>query len=386
MRGSIRQRSKGSWSIQVSGGFDPLTGKRVRKTSTVRGNRAAAERELTRLQREVDQGESADPGRASLAHYLEARWLPHSATRVRPRTHERYQSLVRVHIAPKVGRIPMAKLRPAHVQSVLDGMLAGGSKPRSVVQAYRVLSQALAQAVRWQLLSHNPAAAIKPPRPERPQLHVPDAETVRELLRAAEGTPAYVPLLLCAAGGLRRGEALGLRWRDVDGATVRVVGTLQRVRRTGGYRLETREPKTDRARRNITLPAFAADALRSWRKEQAERQLLLGPAWKDNGLVCDRGDGSPWDPSTFSHHIEDLGRRAGLPRFRLHDLRHAVATRLLEAGVHPKVVSEALGHSSVSFTLDVYSHVIPSMGEQVGVAMEAAIGPGGSKTGIKPGQ
>jgi integrase len=164
---------------------------------------------------------------------------------------------------------------------------------------------------------------------------------------------------------------------------VRVVGTLQRVRTAQGYRLETTEPKTDRARRNVTLPAFALSALRAWRKDQAERQLLLGEAWQDRGLVCDRGDGSPWDPSTFSHHVEALARRNGLPRFRLHDLRHAVATRLLEAGVHPKVVSEALGHASVAFTLDVYSHLIPSMGEQVAVAMEAALGTG-STSGSKP--
>jgi integrase len=378
MRGSITQRSAGSFTVQVSGGFSETTGRRVRTTRTVRGTRRDAERLLTKLLREVDEGLVAEPGRASLTRYLEDRWLPHAATRVRPSTHERYCSLMRRHVEPRIGRIQMSKLRPVHVQSVLDGMLGDELAPATVLQAYRVLFEALRQAVRWQVLSTNPAAAASPPRPDRPKLVIPDAADVRKLLDAAEG-PLGMALVIAASTGMRRGEVLGLRWSAIDGDKVRVTTSLQRI----DGRLMFVPPKTDRGRRTISLPPIAVDALRRWRKDQAERQLLLGAAWDPSGVVVDRGDGRPVDPGELSHAFARLCGHVGLEGVRLHDLRHAFATELLRASVHPKVVSEALGHASTAFTMDVYSHVLPSMGEQVAEAMQAVLGASGSKSGSK---
>jgi integrase len=304
----------------------------------------------------------------TLGRFLEDRWLPHVRTRVRPGTHERYASLLRRHIEPKIGRTPLAKLRPLHIQSALDGMLADGLAPRTAQHAYRVLSQALRQGVRWQVLATNPAAAVSPPRPDRPKLTVPGPDAVRAILAAAEGTPYRVPLVLAASAGLRRGEALGLRWRDVrlDKGAIAIVSSLQRV----NGELAFLEPKTDRARRTVSLPPFAIEVLRAQRKDQAERRLLLGPAWVDDDVVADRGDGRPIEPGECSRAFHRLAGGG----IRLHDLRHAFATTLLEAGVHPKVASEALGHASVSFTMDTYQHIMPSMGEQVAAAIEAALG------------
>lgn len=370
-RGSVRQRSSGSFTIQVSGGFD-AGGRRVRITRTVRGSERDAQRELTKILRDVDRGEVADPGRLTLARYLTERWLPHAATRVRPNTHGRYESLMRIHVTSRIGNVKLAKLRPMHVQQVLDGMLEGGAAPRSAVQAYRVLSAALRQAVRWQLVAVNPAAAVAPPRPERPELQVPEPESVRRLLGEAEGGVMYVPLFVAATTGMRRGEVLGLRWSavDLEAGVVRVTSTLQRV----GGELVFVSPKTDRARRQISLPPVAVEVLRRQRKDQAERRLLLGEAWKDAGVVVDRGDGRPLAPEHFSHAFGRFARRANLPGIRLHDLRHAFATTLLEAGVHPKIASEALGHASVAFTMDTYQHLMPSMGEQAARAIQAALG------------
>jgi integrase len=379
MRGSITQRSVGSFTVQVSGGFDETTGRRIRKTSTVRGSRRDAERELTKLLREVDQGLVAEPGRTTLKNYLEERWLPHAATRVRPATHERYCSLMRGHVEPRIGRVRMAKLRPVHVQAVLDGMVAEGFAPRTAQQAYRVLSAALRQGVRWQVLATNPALAVNPPRPDRPELVVPDAAAVRQILEAAEG-PLHIALLLAASTGMRRGEVLGLRWSAIDGTKVHVNSSLQRVRGS----LVFVAPKTDRSRRTISLPPVTVDALKRWRKGQAERRLFLGEAWTDLDVVVDRRDGRPLDPAELSHGFARLCARNGLRGMRLHDLRHAFATELLVAGVHPKVVSDALGHASTAFTMDVYSHVLPSMGEQVAEAMQAALGAPGSNSGSKP--
>jgi integrase len=369
MRGSITQRSAGSFTVQVSGEFSETTGRRVRVTRTVKGSHRDAERKLTELLRDVDQGLVAEPGRATLKSYLEDRWLPHAATRVRPATHERYCSLMRGHVEPRIGRIRLAKLRPIHIQAVLDGMIADELAPRTAEQAYRVLSAALRQGVRWQVLATNPATAVRPPRPDRPNLVVPDAAAIRKILEAADG-PLHIALLLAVSTGMRRGEVLGLRWAAIDGTRVHVNSSLQRV----SGELVFVAPKTDRSRRTIALPPITVEALRRWRKDQAERRLLLGEAWHDAGVVVDRGDGRPLDPAELSHGFARLCARSGLSGVRLHDLRHAFATQLLVAGVHPKVVSDALGHASTAFTMDVYSHVLPSMGEQVADAMQAALG------------
>jgi integrase len=369
MRGHLSKRSPGSWMIQASGGFNETTGRRIRVTRTVRGSKRDAERELTRILREIDQGLVAEPGRITLSRFLEDRWLPHASTRVRPTTHERYSSLLRRHVEPRIGRIRLAKLRPVHIQSTLDGMLADGLSPTTVLHAYRVLSSALRQGVRWQVLATNPATAISPPRPDRPVLAIPEAASVRVLIDAAEG-PLRLAVLLAATTGMRRSEVLGLRWSAVEESKVRVTTSLQRI---SGSLLFV-GPKTDRGRRTISLPPMTIDALKRWRREQAERRLFLGEAWHDTGVVVDRGDGRPLDPAEFSHAFGRLCERVCLGGVRLHDLRHAFATSLLVAGVHPKVVSEALGHASTAFTMDVYSHVLPTMGEQVAAAIESALG------------
>ena len=223
--------------------------------------------------------------------------------------------------------------------------------------------------VRWQLLATNPAAAISPPRPDRPTLVIPDTAAVRSLMDAGEG-PVRIAVLLAASTGMRRGEVLGLRWSAVEGSKLRVTTSLQRVNGS----LVFGAPKTDRARRTISLPPIAIAALRTWRREQAKRRLFVGEAWHNAGVVVDRGDGRPLDPAEFSHAFGRLCERLGVEGVRLHDLRHAFATSLLVAGVHPKVVSEALGYASTAFTMDVYSHVLPTMGEQVAAAIETALG------------
>jgi integrase len=157
---------------------------------------------------------------------------------------------------------------------------------------------------------------------------------------------------------------------DLDASLVRVVSTLQRI----DGRLQQVEPKTDRSRRTVALPGFALEILRAHRKKQAARRLVVGPAWADLDLVVDRGDGRPMDPGHLSHAFGRIARRAGLQGLRLHDLRHAYATALLAAGVHPKIASEALGHASVGFTMDAYSHVLPTMQKQAAHAIQAALG------------
>ena len=287
-------------------------------------------------------------------------------------THDRYRQLVRCHIAPRIGAVRLAKIRPAHVQAVCDQMTAKGLAPRTVLHAYRLLSAALRQAVRWQMIPASPAAAARPPRAERPALSVPRPEQLAVLFEAADEGPFRVALVLAATTGMRRGEILGLGWSevDLDSGALRVTRTLQGT----GDALVFLDPKTDRSRRSITLAESAVAILRRHRREQAARRLSFGRAWQDFGLVIDRGDGAPYEPNVLSHRYARLVRRLGMPKLRFHDLRHAYATTLLEAGVHPKVASEAMGHASVSFTMDTYQHLMPTMGAQAAEAIQAALG------------
>ena len=238
-------------------------------------------------------------------------------------------------------------------------MLGAGLTPATATRAYRVLYSALAQAVRWQMLSANPATAIRPPRSERGVLAVPTAAQVRAILAASGDDWFHVAVSLSAFTGMRRGEVLALRWEDVDlvAGSIRVTAAIE----AQGTTLRFVAPKMSRGRRHIALPDGLPPFLRAWKAEQASHRLLLGEGWEASDLIVERGDGRPVHPDVLSRRFQRLMGRIGMLGVRLHDLRHAYATRLLEAGIHPKVAQEALGHSSAAFTLDRYSHAGPSL-------------------------
>ena len=198
-----------------------------------------------------------------------------------------------------------------------------------------------------------------------------DAATAK-LLRAATGSRLAIPVTLAVATGLRRGEILALRWKDVDleRASLAVRQSLEQTR---SRLCSFKQPKTTKGRRVVALPALAVDALRQHKIEQAKMKLALGGAYEDHDLVCARDDGRPWPPDAFSTAFGGLVRRSEVPAIRFHDLRHTHATQLLRQGVHPKIVSERLGHSTVGITLDVYSHVLPGMQEEAALRTDEAL-------------
>ncbi len=363
-------RCRHAWGVVVDLGRDDEGHRRQLWRTVPEG--VDPEQELTRLLRDRDQGHLvAETRDLKVETYLTEQWLPHMRTRIRRRTWDRYRALCQGYVLPVAGDLHLARLRPVHVQRVVDRMVERGLAPRTVVQAYRVLSEALSQAVRWQLIAVNPATAVRPPRIERAELTVPTPDEVRTILSAVEGTWAALPITLAATTGMRRGEVFGLRWRDVDldEGLVRVTGGLQRV----GGELRILEPKSASGRRTVALPPVAVEVLRAYRKDQTARRLLAGEAWADLDFVIDRGDGRPRDPDSITGPFKLAATSAGVPGARFHDLRHAYATALLRQGVHPKIASEALGHASVGFTMDTYSHVVPSMQRQSAEAIERAL-------------
>ena len=323
------------------------------------------------------------------------RWLEDSARGdLAHRTYANYRLQVRRHIVPAVGRVKLAKLNPAHVQGLYAANLREGLKPSSIRCIHSVLRRSLEQAVRWNLIPRNPAALADPPKVRKEEIKPLDAEQARAFLRAAGETgDRYEALyVLSLAAGLRMGEALGLKWSDVDlaGGTLRVNRQLQRMRREEDAgkpgRLVFSEPK-NASRRTVDLPQRALVALKRHRKDQLEEKLGAGGSYEDSGLVFATVKGTPLDAqNVVNRHFKPLLRRAGLPDIRWHNLRHSCFTLLLSRGVHPKFVQHLAGHASIQLTLDRYSHWMPSMGKHTASAMDEVLDEAGRADGSEKGK
>jgi integrase len=310
----------------------------------------------------------------TVSSYL-ASWLKHARTRVRAKTYEGYESLVRCHAEPRIGHISLSGLSALHLQRLYAELLDDGSglSGGTVLNLHLVLTQAFSQAVRWGLLVSNPATGAQPPRPRRAELTVVDATLAVRLLEVTAETRFEVPVAIAIATGMRRGEILGLRWSDID-ADLSLAHVRRAVQPTAtGLVFEL--PKTRRSRRAVVLPAFLAPYLLRQQDAQDRRRVGRVTSCEDNDLVIDRGDGRPVNPDTLSSGWAGFVKKHGLPSVRFHDLRHAHATLMLSKGVHPKIVSERLGHASIGITLDTYSHVLPAMQQEAASAFDEIFGP-----------
>lgn len=377
--GHIRERSPGSWELRYSLGTDPATGKRRVATTTVRGDRRTAEAELRRLQRTRDTGEHVDPNRISVRHWL-TKWHDLMRDEVSPKTHERYGEIVNNFLIPALGNLALIKLGPSHILEAYGGWAtsgrrdgkAGGLSPLTRRYIHVILKSALGRAVEQQLLARNPADAFKKrlPKVERKEMVTLTAEESQRLLESIKDTRTYWPVMLALATGMRRGEVLAVRWKniDLDRGVVRVVQSLEQTK----TELRFKDTKTSQ-NRAIILPAFAVEELRRLKREQAEELLALGIRQTGETLACCRADGEPLQPRSVTHQFTLLrGRAKDLPRVRFHDTRHSHATQLLADGVHPKVAQERLGHSTITTTMDLYSHVTETMQADAAARLDAA--------------
>jgi integrase len=365
----IRKRSKESWEIYLDTGLDPVTGKRLRHYETIKGSKKLAKQRLAEFEVNVEQGTYVKSDRLTVAQFLEEWLQDYVATNTAPRTSERYQEIVRVHLIPALGSLPLLSLRPHHMQKYYSQALEsgrrdgkGGLSALTVHKHHRILYESLRYGVRQGILVHNPAEAVTPPHGHSKELTIVGANRLQLILEAAKESPYHALFFMIAYTGVRRGEALGLRWGDIDleKATLSVVQTLQQLR-NGEYIF--REPKSKHSRRQIALSPSLAIALWEYRLKQEQARRLLGKPLAPTDLVFSHPDGRPLRPNTVSRALQRIARSIGLNGVRLHDLRHAHATILLQQGVHPKIVQERLGHSSVATTLDIYSHVTPGLQE-----------------------
>ncbi len=349
-----------SWQLTVELPRDPTTGKRRQKLLTAPTKREV-EALATQMLASIQNGgfSEADAKRLTVGQYL-TRWLASLDGTVRPSTQERYTDVMRRHVAPIVGRVQLSKLSSLDVQNLYANRLAAGLSPTTVNLIHNVLHRALKQAVRWGLLLRNPTEMVDSPREKTPEFVVWNENQVSVFLAVTISDEWAALWRLALLTGMRRGEILGLKWEDVDLArgVLAVKRTLSRGAK-GAYTFGT--PKTAHGRRSIALPPSVVESLKSHRRKQLEGRLVLGEAYQDKDLVFANTLGEPLHPNSLAHRFHQLTKQAGLPRIRIHDLRHTSATLMLANGVHPKIAQERLGHADVSMTLNRYSHVTMDM-------------------------
>jgi len=367
MKGYIRQRSKGKWEITIDRGRDPSTGKRQRHFETVKGIKKDAQRRLHELLLSVDNHTYVKPTRMTVGQFLEDWLQDYVAIHTAPRTRERTEEIVRLHLIPAFGSVLLPALQPQQIQRYYSRALEsgrrdgkGGLSPSTVHKHHGILFQALKYGVKHGILARNPAEYVDPPPPEYKEAAVPSAEDLQLIIDKASDTPYFVAFYTKAYTGLRRGELLGLPWCDVnlETATLSVRQTLQQLR-DGQYIFK--KPKSKRGQRQIDLSPSLVVLLWDHKIRQEQQKKLLGIPSSPTDLVFSHPDGRPLRPNSVSRAFKNIVRSLSLQDIPLHSLRHAHATIMLQQGVHPKIVQERLGHSSISTTLDIYSHVVPGL-------------------------
>lgn len=352
--------------VRVELGRDPVTGRPIQKQEPG-GYRTKTE--AKKVAREVaariDRAAYREPSKTTTAEYLEA-WITAAAGngRIRPGTASLYETVRRAYIVPRIGHLTLQALRAQHLDAAYADLLARGGRgegplaPKTVRHAHTLLHKALSDAVKKGLITTNPAAVADSPRPRRQEMKTWTAQELGGFLHHAHDDRLFAAWRLVAMTGMRRGEVLGLRWKDVDLERGRLSITQTLVLIDNKPQVST--PKTESGRRSIALDGETVSALKAHRAAMAQERLALGLGLTADDLLFTSVDGTPLHPDWFGRTFVRLAKAAGLPVIRLHDLRHTFATLALDAGVKVWDVSDILGHANISITLDLYRHAVPN--------------------------
>ncbi|WP_018249051.1 tyrosine-type recombinase/integrase [Orenia marismortui] len=366
--GHIRKQGENTWEITISTGKDPVTGKYGRIYETVQGNKTQAKKRMMELEYELEHSTYIKPSELTLSELLHQWYQDYAQTNLAPSTQEYYDIIINSHIIPLLGGIKISDLEPMHIQRYLSEKLrngrldgkSGGLSNKSVKRHYTVINQVLKYAAKLQVIENNPAKYVDPPKPENPEIQALKQEELEKILDIAKGW-IHDFIYIAAFTGMRRGELLALRWKDVNFKD-KSLQIRQSVSKLSGGRLIYREPKTKSSIRLISIDDDIVKILKCRNKEQKENKLKLGSQYNNKyNLVFAKENGDPYLPLYTTRQFNKVAEKANLSNFRLHDLRHTHATLMLQAGIHPKIVQERLGHSSITQTLDTYSHITPSM-------------------------
>lgn len=388
-RGHIA-RKNGRFYAVVDLGRDELSGKRRRRWSGGFTVEAEANAELVRLLHALDQGDAIDPIKLTVERYLVDRWLPIVAGNLSLTTMREYRVSVSAYIVPHIGHLRLDRVDATTIDRLYLKLRREGGRggrplaAKTVRNVHGVLSAAFGFAVRKGLLNRNPAVLAETPDAGRPDTALPwSAEELRAFIDHVEADRLEALWWLIPFTGMRRSEAIGLGWDDVDFER-RTVAVTHTVVDADGGPIRRRDTKTKRSRRPISLDADTLAKLQEHRRRQLKERMAAGDGYQDLGLVFCRQDGSMLRPDWVSRRFARLRDEADIRRITLRDLRHVWATLALESGIHPKVVQERLGHSSITMTMDQYSHVIEGLDRQAADTVAAVVLRPSTQTSTQP--
>lgn len=359
------KNGKSCWRVVIEQGLGP-DGKRKRIYRTVRGKKSDAEALMATLLSELNTGSYIEPSKLTMTEYLRDWMNSYVRPNLSPTTADSYNINVEKHLIPYVGHILLQQLKPLHIQKLYSDLLSngrtdgtGGLSAKSVLYIHRNLHESLDHAFKMQLVPRNVATLVTLPKAKKYQADVYSPQELQNLLEVAQGTDMELPISLAAGLGLRRGEILGLLWSDVNITDKQITINNNLVQTTNGN--INKAPKSASSSRTIDLPDGLVPILERHRVLQAEDRHKLGSGYHPGNHVYCQADGSPYCPGYLSKKFNAFLKKRKLKQIRLHDLRHSHATLMLACGIPAKVASERLGHSNISVTLDLYSHVLDSM-------------------------
>ena len=366
--GSIYQRADGRWVAVIDLGY--VGGKRKRQTFYRKTRKEAAAKlneELANLHKGGAVTSSDTTIEVFLRMWLEESVRGHSA----PSTVESYTGMIETHIIPELGRYRIGKLDQSHVQSMLNRKAASGLSARTVAYMRAILRAALNDAIQRGVVARNVAAHAKPPRGDKRQPKPFTISEVRRLFASVSGDRYEAAYIIAGTLGLRRGEVLGLRWTDVN-AEAGVIRVEQQVQRVGG-KDRIMPLKTKKSARTLPLTNNVRDALERRVQHQEQERMLAGDRWQESGLIFTSTLGTMMNPGNFYTRYRQALKNANMDGHTFHDLRHTASTLLVRQGVHPRVAMEILGHSNISVTMDVYSHVVGDSMRDAMTSIEGAL-------------
>jgi integrase len=353
MRGTILELKPAKpnspkFAVVLYGGIDPVTKKEKRIWKRFQ-TRKEAERYCSKAAHQLMNGQSIPSSKLTVKEFLE-KWLEDYCKGSLSQTSQaRYESIVNTHLVPTFGQHQLIKLSPQIIQGFLSTKLAEKKlSPTTIVLIFSVLHRALESALKWELVMRNVCDAVEIPREAQFEPKILDSEQTRLFLAEAKRSSRFYPIMLTGVlTGMRLGEIVGLRWSDID-----FLGMTVTINQAASYlhgEWQFTSPKTKKSRRTISIPQSLVDALKELKKDSSSDLVFATPT------------GTPVGHVPLLRDLRRTLKKVGLPRLRFHDLRHCHATLLLQQGVHPKIVSERLGHSNIAMTMDTYSHVIPGM-------------------------
>lgn len=372
--GNIREKKTKSgeirYQITVEGGYDELTGKRIRIYKNVNCSKREARSIMHRMITEMEQGKLTQRSNKKVGEWMDE-WLENYLPNIEETTRKGYKHKIKRYIRPYIGDILIKSLKTEHIQRMVNDMLDNGLSPKNIRDTFNNVNAAMKKAVKLQLIPYNPCEAVELPKLKKYRAEVYSAEMIHKLLDIATGTDMYLPIFLLVMVGLRRGELLALRWKDID-----FKNNMLKIRKNmvnGEKGSVIKSPKTESGVRDIYVGEDVIAVLRQAKLQYMNNAFSYGVGFQNMGFVISKKDGSPMKPDSMTQKWRRFLEAHDLPKIRLHDLRHSNATALIMAGVNPRVVQQRLGHSDVNITLNTYTHVLPEMDMEAAAKLDSIL-------------